>query len=164
MAARKALGRWLFFAGAHDGQFGGDAARGGEQDVAGAAGNVGDAQVEQRLGGIGLLERVGDQVVERMLDERLDEIVRRVVRAGGGALVALGKVELDALAGGVENRLEFEQAFIDRAELFDVERGVIDADESGRCRDAGRDRASAGNRAGHRCRACTGPEGRWQPG
>jgi hypothetical protein len=38
-----------------DGEFGGDAAGGGEQDVAGAAGDVGDAQVEQRFGGVGAL-------------------------------------------------------------------------------------------------------------
>ncbi len=88
--------------------------------MAGAAGNIGDAQVEQHLGGIGFLERVGDQVVERVLDERLDEIVGCVVRSGGGALVALGEVELDALASGQEYGLKFEQAFIDRAELLDV--------------------------------------------
>jgi hypothetical protein len=92
MAAAEGAGRWLLFAGAHDGEFGGDAARRGQQDVARAAGNVGDAQIEQRLGGVGLLERVGDQVVERVLDERLDEVVRGVVGAGGGALVALGEV------------------------------------------------------------------------
>ncbi len=49
MAARNAAGRRLFLAGAHDGEFGGDAPCGGQQDVAGAAGDVGDAQVEQRL-------------------------------------------------------------------------------------------------------------------
>ena len=84
-------GRGLFLAGADDGQFGGDAPGRGQQDMAGAAGDVGDAQGEQRLLGFGLLELVGDQVVERMLDERLDQIVRRVVGAGGGALIALGE-------------------------------------------------------------------------
>jgi hypothetical protein len=117
-----------------DGEFGGDAARGGEQDVAGAAGDVGDAQVEQRLGGVRGLERVGDQVVERVLDEGLDEVVRGVVGAGGGALVALGEVNSMARVPTrtkrviQEHRLVFEQTFIDRAEFFDVEGGVVDAD------------------------------------
>jgi hypothetical protein len=49
----KGAGRGLLLAGAHDGELGGDAAGRGQQDVARAAGDVGDAQVEQRLGGVG---------------------------------------------------------------------------------------------------------------
>jgi hypothetical protein len=36
-------GTWLVVAGADDGEFGGDAAGGGEKDMAGTAGDVGDA-------------------------------------------------------------------------------------------------------------------------
>lgn len=43
-----------------------------------------------------------------MLDERLNEVIRGVVRAGGGALVALGKIEFDTLASGDEDWLKFE--------------------------------------------------------
>ena len=43
-------------------------------------------------------------------------------------VVALREIEFDALPFGDEDGLEFEQAFIDRAEFLDVERGVIDAD------------------------------------
>jgi hypothetical protein len=71
--------------------------------VARSAGNVGNAQIEERLGGVGLLERVGDQVVERVLDERLDEVIRGVVRAGGSALVALGEVEIRRGSSWVRN-------------------------------------------------------------
>lgn len=53
----------LFLAGADDGEFGGDAAGGGEKDVAGTAGDVGDAEGEQRLFRVLLLELVGDEVV-----------------------------------------------------------------------------------------------------
>ena len=80
VADRRAVGarRGLLLAGAHDGQLGGDAAGGGQQDVAGAAGDVGDAQGEQSaVSGSRLLESLGDQMVEGVLDQRLDEFVRR---------------------------------------------------------------------------------------
>ena len=72
-------GRGLLLAGADDGKLRGDAPCGGQQDVARAAGDVGDAQVEERRFGFGGLESLGDQVVERVLDERLDEVVGGVV-------------------------------------------------------------------------------------
>ncbi len=81
--------------------------------------------------GIGCLESVGDQVVERVLDERLDQFVRGVVRAGGGAFVALGEGECRSAVvhrcrktGSYSSR-----PFVDGAEFLDVERGVVDADE-----------------------------------
>ena len=83
----KGRGRWLLLAGANDGELGGDAPRGGEQDVARAAGDIGDAQIEQRGFRVGGFEALGDQVVERVLDERLDQIVRGVVRTGRGAFI-----------------------------------------------------------------------------
>jgi len=43
---------------------------------------------QRRLGILGL-QPLGDQMVERVLDERLDQLVRRVVRARVGALIAL---------------------------------------------------------------------------
>ena len=59
----------MFLAGADYGQFGSDAPRSGEQDVAGAARDVGDAQVQQGLFRVGVLELACDEVVERVLDE-----------------------------------------------------------------------------------------------
>jgi len=83
----------LFFAGTNDGKFGGDAPGGGQQDMTGTAGNIGDTQTQQCLFGIWFLEFVGDQVIQRVLDQRLYQFIRGVVRTGGGALVALGEDE-----------------------------------------------------------------------
>ena len=77
-AARKAR-RGLLLAGAHNGEFRGDAARGGKQDVARAAGDIGDAQIEQRGFRVGVFQAFGDQVVEGMFDKRLNKVVWRVV-------------------------------------------------------------------------------------
>jgi hypothetical protein len=118
----------LLFAGADDGEFGADAAGGGEEDVARTAGDVGDAEAEEGGGGIGLLELLSDEGIEGVFEERLDEVVGRVVGAGGGAFVALFEGEGGARAVGVEDGLEFEEALIDGAELLDVEGGVVDAD------------------------------------
>ena len=96
-AARKARRRGLFLPGPDDGEFGGDAAGGGKQDVPRAAGNIGDAQIEQRGFRIGGFEALGNQVVERVFDERLDEVVRGVVRAGRGAFPALLEGEFHVL-------------------------------------------------------------------
>ena len=74
------------------------------------------------------LELVRDQIIERMLDERLDEFIGRVVRAGGSAAFALHKGEFKAVVVGRNDGVVFEQSLIDRAEFLDVERTVIDAD------------------------------------
>ena len=79
----KGWGRRLFFARPHDGEFRGDSSCSGQQDVARAAGDIRDAQIEQRGFRFGGFEALGDQVVERVFDERLDEIVRSVVRTRG---------------------------------------------------------------------------------
>ncbi len=86
-------GRGLFLAGADGGEFVGNTAGGGEQDVSGSAGNVGHAEREQGGGGIGLFELVGDEVVEGVADEGLDEVVGGVVGTGFGAAFAFGEVE-----------------------------------------------------------------------
>ena len=118
----------LVFTGADDGEFGGDAAGGIEEDVAAAAGDVADAEEQERLLLVLFLELVPDQIIERVLDERLDEFIGGVVRAGGGAAFALHKGEFKAVVVGRDDWVVFEQAFIDRAEFLDVERTVIDAD------------------------------------
>lgn len=57
-----------------------------KQDVARSARNIGDPQGEQGVFGIAFFEFLRDQVVERVLDERLDQIVVGVVAlVAGGA-------------------------------------------------------------------------------
>ena len=93
------------------------------------AGDVGDPQFEQgRLGVVGL-ETFGNQVVKRVADERLNEVIWRVVGAGGGAVVSLAKAEVQLVAFARELRLVLEQTLIDRAELLDVEGRVVYPDE-----------------------------------
>ncbi len=59
VAQRRAIGggRGLFLAGTNDGEFGGDLPGGGEQDVARAAGDIGDTEIEQCGFRISRLER-----------------------------------------------------------------------------------------------------------
>ena len=83
---------------------------------------------EQSLLFIRLPKFFRNQVVKRVLDERLDKVVGRVVGPGGGAFVALGEGKLTLGAERMKDRLEFQQALVDRAELFNIERGVVDAD------------------------------------
>ena len=115
--------------GADAGEFGGDPAGGGEQEVAGAGGGIADAEVEQRpllfrgrWGGVEPLAHDGD---ERGIDQFADEFGRGVVGAGLLALAAGGEVEAAAVGG--DAGCVVEQGFVDGAELFDVEVGVVDA-------------------------------------
>ena len=68
-------------------------------------------------------------MVERVLDEGLDEFVGGVVGAGGGAGVALGKGEVPFALDEGDLGLELQQALIDGAKLLDIERAVIDPHE-----------------------------------
>ena len=125
-------GAGLVVAGAEDGERGTDAPGGGKEDVAGAAGHVADFEREEGalfLRDGGLFQRVGDEVVERVLEERLDEFLRRVVGAGAGAFVAGGEGEVQPAQRGDDLRLVFEEALIDGAEFFDIEVLVVGADE-----------------------------------
>ena len=114
----------------------GDAAGGGQQEVARAAGGIDDRELQERLGGIvrlglGLVEHG----VERGVEQRLNEAVGRVVGAGGLALVAL----LLGGLGGEDQRLtviaqlglEFEEGFIDRAQFLGLHRAPVDGDHAG---------------------------------
>jgi hypothetical protein len=113
-------GRWLLFPRAHDGQFGGDTPRSGEKNVSRTAGDISNAQIEQCGRRIRGLEAFGDQVVERVFDEGLDQVVRRVVGASRGTFPTLLESEFNRIAVIVEDRLVFEQAFVDRPELLHV--------------------------------------------
>jgi hypothetical protein len=93
--------------------------------MAGAAGDIRNTQVEQRGLRFGSFEAVRNQVVERVLDERLNEIVGCVVGTRSCSFVALCKAELDGVAVVDEYWLVFEQAFVNRPELLHVERGVV---------------------------------------
>ena len=57
-------------------------------DMARAASDIGDTQVEQSNHRIAGFEALSDQIVKRMLDQRLDEIVRCIMGPGGSTLVS----------------------------------------------------------------------------
>ena len=63
-----------------------------------------------------------------MADEGLNEVIGGVVGACGGAFVAPAESELQLPSLTGELRLVFEQTLIDRAELLDIEGGIVDAD------------------------------------
>jgi len=107
-----------------------------EQEVTRAAGRVDDRKFQQRLGGIvrlglGLVE----DGVEGCVEQRLNEAVGRVVRAGGLTLVAL----LLGGLGGEDQRLaviaqlwlQFEEGFVDGPQFFSLHRAPVDWDDSG---------------------------------
>ena len=95
----------LVVAGSQHCQLCADAPGGGEQNVAGAARHVADFQCEERLLFFrdcgAFAQRFGNEVIERMFEERLDEFLRRVVRACMGAFVAGGERESGAVVRGV---------------------------------------------------------------
>jgi hypothetical protein len=97
--------------------------------MAGTAGDIRYTQVEQRGFRFGSFEALGNQVVERVLDEWLNEIVWCVVGTRSCSFVALCEAELDGVAVVDKDGLVFEQAFVNGAELLHVERSVVHADE-----------------------------------
>src|SRR5690606_2549672 len=115
------VGRRLVFTGAHNGKLSGNAPCSRQQDVPGPAGDVGHTQGQQGLLTVRLLELVGDQVVQRVFDQRLNQFVGRVVRAGGGTFIAGLEGELDVVVDLDEGWLELKQAFVHRAELLNVQ-------------------------------------------
>ena len=114
----------------------GDAAGGGQQEVARAAGWVDDRKLQQSLGGI---VRLGFGLVkhgvEGGIEQRLHEAVGRVVGAGGLALVALlfGRIggEDERLAVVAQLGLEFEEGFVDGAQFLGLHRAPVDRDHAG---------------------------------
>jgi hypothetical protein len=68
-------------------------------------------------------------MLERVLDEGLDEFIGGVVGAGGSAGVALGEGEVPFTLDEGDLGLELQQALIDGAKLLDIERAVIDPHE-----------------------------------
>ena len=58
----------------------------------------------------------------RLLDDVLDDVVRRVIRAGG---FAFGLVGLEHELAAVADEVVFEQSFVNRAELLDAQVGVV---------------------------------------
>ena len=112
------------------GKAGCDAPRGGQQEVARAAGGVDDGKVQQ-LVGIGFVQHR----IEGCIEQRLHQRVGRVVRPGGLALVALllggfcGKDE--GLAIVAKLGLQFQQGFIDRTQLLGFHRAPVDGDHAG---------------------------------
>jgi hypothetical protein len=118
-------GAGLVISRADDGEFCGNAPGSSEEDVTGAASDVGHTQGEEGGGRIGLLELLRDEVVERVLDEGLNEFVFGIVGAGGGTFVALGEGKVPFLVDPRDSRFVFEKALIDGAKLFDIEGTVV---------------------------------------
>ena len=117
--------------GADAGDARGDAPRRRQQEVARAAGRVDHGELQQGLGRV-VCFRLGplQHRVEGRVEERLNQAVRRVVGAGGLALVALllgevgGKDEGAAIVGKL--RLELEQGFVNRTKLLGLHCAPVD--------------------------------------
>lgn len=75
------------------------------------------------------VEATVNEMIQRMLQQGLDEFVLGVVGAGGGAFVALGEGEVPFAVDFGDAGLKFEQALIDGAEFLDVEGTVVDPHE-----------------------------------
>ena len=98
--------------------------------MAGAAGRIDDAQREQRVDGVFRLAlRAIEHGIERGVEQRLNEAVRRVVAAGRLARVALrlralGEQEGAAVVG--DARRQLQQALVDGAQLLRLHVAPID--------------------------------------
>ena len=102
--------------------------------MAGAAGGVDDGDAEQSLNlVVGLGFDAIQHRVQGAIEQRLHQAVGRVVAAGGFALVAFGLVALgegEAAALIHQDRGEFEEAFVDRAEFFGLHVAPVDGHEA----------------------------------
>ena len=74
-----------------------------------------------------LFKALRDQVVERVLDERLDEVVVGVVALG--IVRTRGKDQRPLARVLLKRRLVLEQPLVDRTELLDVQRRVVHSNE-----------------------------------
>jgi hypothetical protein len=87
--------------------------------------------------------------IEGCVEEALDEVARRVVRAGRLAFVAGSDLEFER-AGLAENLgVELEEGLVDAAEFVGAD--VLPADGAAAFGRRRRCRANAGRRAGRRC-------------
>ena len=73
----------------------------------------------------------GETITDHRLEGRLDQLAhqfgRRVIRAGGLAFGAGHETEAGPTGVvHVHGRVEFQQALVNRAQLLDIERGVVD--------------------------------------
>ncbi|MCB1099835.1 MAG: hypothetical protein KDN22_29985, partial [Verrucomicrobiae bacterium] len=74
----------------------------------------------------GFIEASLDDGIKRGVEQALNERVRRVVGAGGFAIIASGGVERKGAGINVDGGMEFEQRFVDGAEFFGTEVAVVD--------------------------------------
>lgn len=103
----------------------GDAACGGDQDVARTAGGVDEPQVEETAR-VGRREAVYDRV-ECLVEEFLDDADGRVVGARRLALVAREGLEPEPFRLGAAPGPQFQQGLVDAAEFVGAEVAVVDA-------------------------------------
>ena len=91
------------------------------------------AQLRRRCPAFARLARrrrqpVVDHGVEAGVKRLLDQFARRVIRAGRLALAAVDKAKVRRpVRFDNQHRMLVEQAFIDAAQLFHIERGIVDA-------------------------------------
>ena len=122
----------FFFARLYLGQLAGDAAGGGQQEVAGAGGGVAHPQAQQRRHFLRLGLRFGQAFLhdgdQGAFDQLAHQLRGRVVGAGFLALGAGGQVEARRSArrfAQVQNRPVVQQALVHRAELLHVQLGIV---------------------------------------
>ena len=114
------------------GQLAGNAAGGGQQEVAGAGGGVAHPQVQEGLHLLRFGFRGGQPLFhdrdQGAVHQLAHQFRRGVVGAGFLALGAGGQVEARRPAGRfahVQNRPVVQQALVHGAELLHVQRGVV---------------------------------------
>jgi len=95
--------------------------------MAGTAGYICDTQGAQRLFWIAFPQFFRDQVVERVLDQRLDQIVVCIVALG--VICARLQIKSGSTSFKTEYRVEFQQALVYGPEFLHVEGSIVDADD-----------------------------------
>ena len=125
----------------------GDAAGGGDEEVAGAAGRVADRDRQQGLGDrlgrvgprggrgdLGLLGGVVEDRVQGGVEQAVDEGRRGVVGAGRLPLVAGASTSrMNVRSAPCSVGDELEEGLVDGAEFFGAEVAVVDAPVAARC-------------------------------
>ena len=107
---------------------------GGDEKVAGADCGVADFEFQESIhGGLALLpaHSLSHDRLQGRVKQALHERIRCVVAPRCFAFVAGRSVQLKGAAVGIEDRVKFEQSFVDAAELFGAEILIVDRPANG---------------------------------
>ena len=126
----KSTGAGLLLTGANGGELSSNPAGSIEKNMTRPAGNITYGNGKQGGLRIRLFELIGNDMIERMLDERMTKLIGGVVRTGRGAVVPLYKFKGDLGVCFLKSGLVLKEAFVNRTEFFYIQGGIVYPDKA----------------------------------